>query len=196
MSEGAVSTNIEAASVRPTSVVERTKAKHSFDDLFREEFERRHASIFRYIARLSDDPDLAADIAQEAFVRLYQRGEMPDDAGAWLITVASNLLRNQWQGQKRRARVLTIHRGTFAVADPPQRPDAAAETSEIRVNVRAALDTLPVRDRQLLLLRYEGYSYRQLAKALDLAETSVGTLLARAKEAFRRTLSENSCALE
>jgi RNA polymerase sigma factor (sigma-70 family) len=53
---------------------------------------------------------------------------------------------------------------------------------------RTALDSLPLRDRQLLLLRYEGYSYRELASALDLTETSVGTLLARAKDAFRRAL--------
>ena len=47
------------------------------------------------------------------------------------------------------------------------------------------IDHLPERERQLLLLRAEGYSYRDLARALDLEESSVGTLLARAKRAFR-----------
>ena len=51
--------------------------------------------------------------------------------------------------------------------------------------VRAAIDRLTERDRQMLLLRAEGYAYRELAAAMDLNESSVGTLLARAKRAFR-----------
>jgi DNA-directed RNA polymerase specialized sigma24 family protein len=51
--------------------------------------------------------------------------------------------------------------------------------------VRRALELLPPRDRALLLLREEGYSYRELSVALDLAEGSVGSLLSRAKSAFR-----------
>ena len=54
-----------------------------------------------------------------------------------------------------------------------------------RDRVRAALDRLSERDRQILLLRAEGYGYRDLAVALDLNEASIGTLLARAKRAFR-----------
>jgi DNA-directed RNA polymerase specialized sigma24 family protein len=52
--------------------------------------------------------------------------------------------------------------------------------------VRRALDRLPERDRELLLLRAEGFSYRDIAQALALNETSIGTLIARAKLAFRR----------
>ena len=51
--------------------------------------------------------------------------------------------------------------------------------------MRRALDRVPERDRHLLLLRAEGYSYREIAAALQIQETSVGTLLARAKRAFR-----------
>jgi RNA polymerase sigma-70 factor (ECF subfamily) len=51
--------------------------------------------------------------------------------------------------------------------------------------VRATIERLGERDRQLLLLRAEGYGYRELAAALGLNEASVGTLLARAKRAFR-----------
>jgi RNA polymerase sigma factor (sigma-70 family) len=51
--------------------------------------------------------------------------------------------------------------------------------------VRAAIDRLPERERRMLLLRAEGYSYRDIAAALDLNEASVGVLLARARRAFR-----------
>jgi DNA-directed RNA polymerase specialized sigma24 family protein len=42
----------------------------------------------------------------------------------------------------------------------------------------------------MLLMRYEGFSYREIATALDLHEASVGTLLARAKEQFRDALGK------
>jgi DNA-directed RNA polymerase specialized sigma24 family protein len=56
--------------------------------------------------------------------------------------------------------------------------------------VRTALGRLTGRERELLLLRAEGYSYRDLAAALQLHEASVGTLLARAKMAFREAYGE------
>ena len=55
---------------------------------------------------------------------------------------------------------------------------------QLRAKVRDALNRLSLRERELLLLRAEGYSYRDLAAVLELNETSVGTLLARAKRAF------------
>ncbi|MDQ3698906.1 MAG: sigma-70 family RNA polymerase sigma factor [Gemmatimonadota bacterium] len=184
------------SAVPPAIASTAAMSERSFDDRFRREFEQRHPSLYRYLARLSDDPALAADIAQDAFVRLYQRRSMPDDPGAWLFAVANNLIRNQWHGRKRRARVLSADRGTFAIADPPPAPDALAEAADRQRFVRAALDTLSTRDRELLLLRYEGHSYRELAIVLGLTETSVGTLLARAKSAFRRALGEGLHAHE
>jgi RNA polymerase sigma-70 factor (ECF subfamily) len=50
--------------------------------------------------------------------------------------------------------------------------------------VRSAIDRLPERERRLLMLRAEGYAYRDIAAALELNEASVGTLLARAKRMF------------
>lgn len=71
------------------------------------------------------------------------------------------------------------------MSDEPPSPDDQVLAEERRDRVRRALDRLTERERGLLLLRHEGYSYRQLAEALDLTESSVGTLLARAKAAFR-----------
>ena len=54
--------------------------------------------------------------------------------------------------------------------------------------VRQALDALSERDRRALLLRHEGYSYREIAEALDYAPTGVGKLLVRASRAFREAM--------
>jgi RNA polymerase sigma-70 factor (ECF subfamily) len=156
----------------------------SFHDGFVELFNAEFHRLYRYLDRLSGDADLAADLAQDAFVRLYRRGTLPDVPEAWLITVATNLFRNARATRSRRARLLTPARASDVAGDPPGEPGAALEQPESRERVRAAIDRLSDRERQLLLLRADGYSYRDIAVALNLNERSVGTLLARAKRAF------------
>jgi RNA polymerase sigma factor (sigma-70 family) len=154
-----------------------------FDDAFERLFESEYPRLFRYLDRLSGDPDLAADLVQEAFIRLHLRGTMPDRPAVWLVTVALNLFRNERTTAGRRKRLLSLWqvRGSDSSnafisedLDPPS------------ARVRRAMTGLSPRDRELLVLRAEGYSYREIASALQLNEGSVGTLLARARQAFRR----------
>ncbi len=160
-------------------------AASAFEAAFASLFEAHFRRLFRYLDRLTGEPDLAADLAQEAYIRLYRRGAMPDVPQAWLVTVALNLFRNARASRNRRRTLLGVVRGELAQAEPAPAPDAALLASEERRAVRAALDRLPERERRLLLLRAEGYSYRELATALRLNEASVGVLLARARRAFR-----------
>ena len=74
-------------------------------------------------------------------------------------------------------------------ADPSDTDDAVL-AGEARARARAALNLLSHRDRQLLILRHEGYSYRELARAVGVAEGSVGTMLIRATSAFRKSLPD------
>jgi RNA polymerase sigma-70 factor (ECF subfamily) len=83
-----------------------------------------------------------------------------------------------------------VERGERAMAEPAPSPYDAVAGGESRDRVRAALDRLAERERQLLLLRAEGYAYSDIARALELNEASVGTLLARAKRAFREAWEE------
>jgi len=162
-----------------------------FDALFSELFEREFPRLFRYLDRLSGEPDLAADLAQEAFVRLNDRGELPDHPPLWLITVALNLFRNVKTTRSRRRRLFTATQVDATLADPSPDPAETVQAEETRAQVRRAIDRLEDRDRQLLLLRAEGYSYRDMASVLGLNENSVGTLLARAKRAFREAYGED-----
>lgn len=164
-------------------------SRDAFRERFPTLFETQKPRLERYLARLSGEPQLAADLAQEAFIKLYERGESPDCPEAWLITVATNLFRNARSKESRRARLLREAESGGALPDsPPSSQEAIRATGDARV--RPALETLSDREQSLLLLRAEGYSYRELAIALDLEESSVGTLLARAKRAFRAAYEE------
>jgi RNA polymerase sigma factor (sigma-70 family) len=157
----------------------------TFEGLFDAHFQK----VFRYLDRASGDPALAEDLAQETFLRLFRRGAMPDSPGAWLASVAMNLLRNAKSKETRRRRLDSPERAIGAHSESPEPPDPGRE--EDRGRARAALDRLPQRERDLLLLRAEGLSYRELADALGIAEASVGTLLARAKTQFREAVGGN-----
>ncbi len=164
--------------------------RRSFDDAFREEFDRHFASLFRYLDRLSGDPDLAADVAQEAFIRLYRRGSLPERTAPWLAVVARNLFQNARSKSRRRRRLLAGGQARRTMGDANPSPATSLEAASVRRSARKALDRLPEREREMLLLRYEGFSYREIAETLGLKETSVGTLLVRAKDAFRRALED------
>lgn len=167
-----------------------TESEIPFSDRFVELFDAHYPRLCRSLDRLSGEPELAADLAQEAFVRLYRRGSFPDRPEAWLITVALNLFRNVKSSRARRRRLLTPGHGEGVHSDPPPSPGQWAEAEESRRRVRAAIDRLPQRECEMLLLRAEGYSYRDIATALDLNEASVGTLLARAKREFRQAYED------
>lgn len=165
-------------------------ATPSFRAAFVAVFELHFKRLYRYLDRLSGEPELAADLAQDAFVRLYRRGALPDAPEAWLISVAMNLFRNVKASRSRRRRLLTMSRGEGVHSDPPRRPDESSESVDTRKRVRSVLDRMTERERHLLLLRAEGYSYRDIATALELNEASVGVLLARAKRAFRESYED------
>jgi RNA polymerase sigma-70 factor (ECF subfamily) len=158
----------------------------SFHDRFVDLFDAHFQQLYRVLDRLSGEPELASDLAQEAFIRLYRRGSLPDAPEAWLISVAMNLLRNERASRNRHRRLLTIDRGAGAHSDPAPSPEQAAVDADSSRRVRSSLDRLPERERRMLLLRAEGFSYRDIAAALELNETSVGTLLGRARLAFQQ----------
>lgn len=171
----------QSARPRPGERVDIRPFHDHFVDLFNGHFHR----LYSFLNRLCGDAELAADLAQDAFVRLYRRGAVPDSPEAWLITVALNLFRNAKSARTRRQRLLTSARGESLHSDPAPSPAQAAQAEVLRRSVRAALEHLPERERHMLLLRAEGYSYRDIAAALEVNEASVGTLLARARSAFR-----------
>lgn len=156
------------------------------DAAFNAIFLEHWGAIHRAVMRIVGDQAEAEDLALEAFWRLYQH--FPHRArefnfGGWLYRVATNLGLNALRARRRRERheLQAAGWGFEANAD-----DAVANVAqaEERARVRAVLGAMDLRQAQLLLLRYSGMSYAELATALNLAPGSVGTLLARAEREF------------
>jgi RNA polymerase sigma-70 factor, ECF subfamily len=178
----------------PDGEKEALSREPTFEAAFRMLFAARFSALYSYLRRLSGDAELADDIAQEAFVRLFQRGVMPDDPAAWLVSVANNLLRDEQRKKSRRARLLSLPK--LHDEDPGESggPESDLLLKEQKELVRGVLNQMSQREQQLLVLHHEGYSYREIALALGIAPTSVGTLLIRATAAFARGFARRSDA--
>ncbi len=150
---------------------------------FETTFDKLHPGLFRYCHRLTGDPDLADDVVQEAFVRLYDHRVEGDEHGvrACLFRTATHLVRDRYRVDENRRRLLEANPVQPAALE---QPDRSVQRKEDVARVRAALEGLNERDRAMLLARYEGFSYREIAEAFEVAPGSVGTLLARAEKRF------------
>jgi len=156
----------------------------AFEALFRSEYARVVGIAHRVLA----DQAEAEDVAQDVFISFY-RGHPADApyARAWLHAAAAHAALNALRGRDRRSRRETGQ----AISPDAVAQDDPAETvaaSETRDEVRAVLARLPERSGAMLALRYAGLSYAEIAAALDVRASSVGTLLRRAEDAFRREL--------
>lgn len=150
-------------------------------------YDETFPDLVRYLYRKVWDADRARDLAQEAFARSLDRE--PDDPRSWVFTVAANLARDEARTDIRRRRHLTLVKVERETDPAPPDPLERLERKQAGERARAALTRLGERDREALLLRDAGHSYRELADRLGLSVGAVGTTLARARrrlvEAFQ-----------
>jgi RNA polymerase sigma-70 factor (ECF subfamily) len=180
-----------------TDVLETAQAE-SISSKFEALFMQHWAQVYRLLYRLVGDPAEAEDLALETFVRLYQRYpqyENEFNLGGWLHRVATNLGLQSIRSWKRRERY-EMDAGKYALEEAAEdRPVELVAQAEERRFVRLALAEMNERQSQLLILRYSGSSYKEIAKALDLAPASIGPLLLRAEREFEkryRTLAKEA----
>jgi len=162
-----------------------------FEKLFLEHW----SSVYGVLLRLVGDPSEAEDLALETFIRLYQRSPMGKpagpgadsfNAGGWLRRVATRLGLNALRGGNRRERY-ELQAGAEDLSDrAPENPAELFAAQEQRRRVRRTLGDMNPRKAQLLVLRYSGLSYQEIAEILDVAPTSIGPLLFRAEKDFAR----------
>jgi RNA polymerase sigma-70 factor (ECF subfamily) len=163
------------------AIVSAKAAADSFD--FEAAFHAHYRRIARVIFRVIQDPSRAEEIAVEVFWKLWRHpsGQGPQ-CSAWLHRCAVRAALDELRKRSRREK----YEAWFGVSAPSGDPEVAREVSEERRRIRQVLACLRPQDAQLIALRAEGLSYEELAEALRLKPTSIGTTLRRAQESFRK----------
>jgi RNA polymerase sigma-70 factor (ECF subfamily) len=166
--------------------LEETPATAEFDALFQQYWPR----ICTVLTRLVGDPAEAEDLALDVFLRLYQAP--PSDQsnpGGWLYRVATHLGLNALRARKRRGQYEQQAGHLDELYSQDWDPPAATEQAQDRQLVRRTLARMKPRSSQVLILRYSGLSYAEVADAVGVSRASIGTLLARAEREFEEEFS-------
>ena len=143
--------------------------------------------IYSFLLRFLGDPELAADVAQEAFTKTYKTlPTLTRDHKVlpWLYRIAGNTAIDHIRKRRR----VTWVRMTD-VTRTPDEPGTAGHEGDVgeREHVQATLRKLPPENAMALLLHaVEGYSYNEIAEIQGCTMTAVRSRIARAREAFRR----------
>jgi RNA polymerase sigma-70 factor (ECF subfamily) len=150
-----------------------------FESIFHTHYER----ITRAIAQVVGDRACAEELATEVFWTLWRNPKIQtENAAGWLYRTAVRRGLYELRRRARHARYQSLLRWTESPATPEQLLGATEEQG----HVRRVLGTIKPKQAELLLLRSHGFSYEELASALKLNPTSVGTLIVRAQQAFRK----------
>jgi RNA polymerase sigma-70 factor (ECF subfamily) len=166
----------------PDKAIEAAIPEDAFD--FETFFHVHYERIARAVVRVVRDPARAEEIAVEAFWKLWRSPKIAQgsQAGGWLYRTAARMALDELRKESRRIR----HESQPVNRQPHPTPEEAHAATEERDRVRLVLASLDLRQAELLLLRSNDLSYAEVAAALDLSPSSVGTLISRAQQAFRK----------
>lgn len=150
---------------------------------FAEIVHRNHARAFKLAARIVGDRDEAADVVQEAFLKILSSAPRyrPSAAfGTYLYRVVANLCLDRRRKSKPEPESEIDETGSEL-----QSPLESLAAKQKAAVVRRALESLPARQRLAVVLKYnEGLSYSEIAEVMDTSEKGVERLLARARESL------------
>jgi len=169
------------------SVASRALGAAPLDAFISAAYETHASRIYGLALRSTRDADLAADITQEAFVRLLteaQRGRVPDNVGGWLYRTSSNLIISG----ARRTSVARRLAPRLVARDMPDGPELIVLGREQHDALDAALATLSIDDRLALVLSAQGVSGEEIATHLGRSYMATRTHLTRARKRLRVAL--------
>lgn len=162
-----------------------TDAALAFDVLFRSFYPR----LSRLLYRVTGDMDRAEEIAAEAFCRLKRKPPATStNVEGWLYRTGFRLALDHAKKERRRARyeALAAQVGFVKTGQLSYGGLDEVDKDDERQSVRLVLTALKPTHASLLVLNSEGLNYVEIAGALNLKRASVGKLLFRARQAFRK----------
>lgn len=169
---------------------------------FEQLMKRYHGRLVRILRHVAGSDDSAQDLAQDVFLRVFRaRATYQPTAkfSTWLFHIAHNVASNALRDRKRRKEVQVLaptgsHSGIMtldqmAMASTGMMPVRRLDKVERAEMVRLAVDALNERQRMALLLcKFEGLSYQEIAEAMELSVQAVKSLLSRARVNLKQML--------
>lgn len=177
--------------------------KEGDEDSFRQLFSKYQSRIITFCFRFCNDQVLAEDLTQEIFLRVYQgarRYRPKARFSTWLYRIAVNTCLNEARRLKKGHGIQSMEQPAMYAEknSPPEYRDndhiSAEETMVARQRdekIKAAIAKLPAQQRAAVVLRiYDEFSYKEIADQLSVTKGKVKTLIYRARQRMKQTLSQ------
>jgi len=169
---------------------------------FEELMQRYQTRLVSLLAHLVGRRDLAEDLAQDVFLRVYRARKryVPGSKfSTWLYTIANNVASNARRGMARRKEVNLVNRESgemggnlldaSALAASGLMPTRQLDKAELREVVKLAISALNERQRMAVLLnKFEHLSYEEIGEVMQLTPSAIKSLLSRARANLREVL--------
>lgn len=168
------------------------------EQAFESLIERHQYAVIGTVAKMLGNYADAEDIAQQVFIRLWKsaaRYEPKAKFTTYLFTITRNLVFNESRKKKRRKEHSVEEREDDHHLQTPDEqalsPDKEALQQELQSAVDSAIASLPEKQRMAVILRrYEGMPYEEIAKVLELSISAVKSQLFRARTTLREALQQ------
>jgi RNA polymerase sigma factor (sigma-70 family) len=160
-------------------------------EAFEELVARWHVPLWTYARRITGSDDAAADAVQDAWLRALRglpRLREPARIRAWLFAIARRVLMDRLRVQYAAPAVVDLDPAEIA---GELETAAASEKEEQSAALQAALDRMPLIEREMLVLFYlRELSLAEISSVLGIPEGTVKSRLFRSRKRLRETLSE------
>ncbi len=155
-------------------------------------FNRWSGPLLKFTGRMLGNPAEAEEVTQDVFLKVISRAGQYDgraSVASWLFAIAANACRDRLRRGSRRP---SVPLDAIAEAEQPGIPvDVRLVERQRRAAVRRALSRLSDEQREVLILaRYHGLPYAEIARALSISEGAVKTRIFRAMETLKTLFSE------
>ncbi|NND08329.1 MAG: RNA polymerase sigma factor [Saprospiraceae bacterium] len=158
---------------------------------FKKEILPLKVKMYRYVLSLVHREELAKDIIQEVFLRVWEKRDtmhMIKNKKAWCLKCASNLAMDKLKSHGNKVSELTLVSGLH---DLEQRPYEVAESRDLILQMQQILEFLPADQRDIFRLReLAGYNNQEIGEILGISPGQVKVYLHRARQKIRTSLEQ------
>ena len=151
---------------------------------FEEIFKSQYTYVVKCVMKIVKSQEVAESIAQDVFIQLYKTN-WKENIKAWLIKTAIYSSYNHIRSEKRHELRIEKASLNLETIDVQTLDDRYINKEEIE-DVRSTMNELREQDKKILILRYSGFKYKEIAEILGVEKSSIGTMLVRAQNKFKK----------
>ena len=164
---------------------------------FRKLYDATMQLLFKVSFRIVNDEEAAEDLVHDSYIKANEKGLVfpsMDDAKYWLIRVVKNASLNYAKRKVREAKA--YHKALYEGRQHMESGETELLKAETVKSAQAALDKLPARMKEVLVLReYAGMNYKEIGKVLGISEGNVKVRVFRAREQLQKLIGEDDVYL-